>query len=89
MAQKSDVVIVIGGAYSNNTHELVQTCRRHCARVYHVQTAHDLRPEWFEAAETVGITAGTSTPDSVIEEVEQWLKKSLPVNANDYEKSLV
>jgi 4-hydroxy-3-methylbut-2-enyl diphosphate reductase len=70
LAQQSDVVIVIGGAHSNNTRELVATCRRYCARVHHVQTAAELRPEWFAGTETVGITAGTSTPDTAIEEVE-------------------
>jgi 4-hydroxy-3-methylbut-2-enyl diphosphate reductase len=73
LARQSDVVVVIGGAHSNNTHELVRACSRDCARVHHVQTAGDLRPEWFAQARTVGITAGTSTPDSVIDEVEQWL----------------
>jgi 4-hydroxy-3-methylbut-2-en-1-yl diphosphate reductase len=71
MAQRSDVVIVIGGAHSNNTQELVKTCRRHCARVHHVQGAADLRTEWFRSADTVGITAGTSTPDNVIDDVER------------------
>ena len=70
LAQQSDVVIVIGGAHSNNTRELVATCSRNCGRVYHVQTAADLRPEWFTGTETVGITAGTSTPDAAIEDVE-------------------
>jgi 4-hydroxy-3-methylbut-2-enyl diphosphate reductase len=73
LAQQSDVVVVIGGAHSNNTHELVKTCSRHCERVHHVQTAEDLRAEWFENAEVVGVTAGTSTPDSSIKEVENWL----------------
>jgi len=73
LAQQSDVVIVIGGLHSNNTRELVATCRRLCARVHHVQTARDLRPDWFGEAETVGVTAGTSTPDTIIKEVEQWL----------------
>ncbi len=75
LAQQADVVVVIGGLHSNNTHELVRTCSRYCARVFHVQTAQDLRPEWFEAAQTVGLTAGTSTPDAVIEAVEQELRK--------------
>jgi len=74
LAQRADVVIVIGGRHSNNTRELVQTCARHCARVHHVQTAGDLRPEWFQADDTVGITAGTSTPDGVIHELEAWLQ---------------
>ena len=73
LARKCDVVIVIGGAHSNNTHELVKTCSRYCARVHHVQTADDLRAGWFANAETVGITAGTSTPDSVINEIERRL----------------
>ena len=73
LARASDVVIVIGGSQSNNTHELVRTCRRFCNRVHHVQTADDLQVDWFEEAKTVGITAGTSTPDSLITAVEAWL----------------
>ena len=49
IAKKSDVIIVIGGAHSNNTHELVKTCSRFCPRVHHIQTAADLCPEWFRA----------------------------------------
>jgi 4-hydroxy-3-methylbut-2-enyl diphosphate reductase len=78
LAQQSDVVIVIGGAHSNNTHELVKTCKRFSGRVHHVQTASDLQKDWFNGAETVGITAGTSTPDSSIEEVEHWLLSLTP-----------
>ncbi|MDB6123696.1 MAG: 4-hydroxy-3-methylbut-2-enyl diphosphate reductase [Pedosphaera sp.] len=74
LAQKSDVVVVIGGSHSNNTHELVSTCKRHCPRVHHVQTTGDLRREWFADVRTVGITAGTSTPDTAIDQVEEWLK---------------
>jgi len=74
VAQQSDAVIVIGGAHSNNTHELVRTCGRYCRHVHHVQMASDLQPEWFAPNQTVGITAGTSTPDSIVDEVERWLK---------------
>jgi len=73
VAQQSDVVVVIGGAHSNNTHELVKTCSRYCERVHHVQTVEDLRVEWFENTEVVGVTAGTSTPDKSIKNVEDWL----------------
>jgi 4-hydroxy-3-methylbut-2-enyl diphosphate reductase len=75
LARVCDVVIVIGGAQSNNTHELVNTCSRFCRRVHHVQTAGDLRPEWFGEEDTVGITAGTSTPDRIIDEVQQQLEQ--------------
>ena len=73
LAQQADVVVVIGGAHSNNTQELVTACSRFCGRVHHVQSANDLRDEWFEGAHSVGITAGTSTPDTSIDEVERWL----------------
>ena len=75
MARISDVVIVIGGAHSNNTQELVRTCARYCTRVHHVQTPSDLRSEWFEGARTVGLTAGTSTPDSIIDAIERRLRQ--------------
>jgi 4-hydroxy-3-methylbut-2-en-1-yl diphosphate reductase len=58
MARQADVVIVVGGRSSNNTRELVRTCARYCARVHHVQTDADVRPEWFDAAKVVGLTAG-------------------------------
>ncbi len=74
LARQADVVVVIGGAHSNNTHELVKTCSRYCSQVVHVQTAEDLQPEWFAGAQVVGVTAGTSTPDAAIREVQEWLE---------------
>jgi 4-hydroxy-3-methylbut-2-enyl diphosphate reductase len=74
LAQQSTVVVVIGGAHSNNTRELVSTCARHCHRVHHIQTAADLRADWFQPDDTVGLTAGTSTPDDVIDHVEQCVR---------------
>lgn len=75
MARQADVVIVVGGKSSNNTRELVKTCARYCARVHHVQTEADVRPEWFAAASIVGLTAGTSTPDEVIDRVEARIEQ--------------
>jgi 4-hydroxy-3-methylbut-2-enyl diphosphate reductase len=74
LAKKADVVIVIGGAHSNNTRELVQTCLKFCARVHHIQSPEDLNPDWWAPGETIGLTAGTSTPDVVIDAVEQKLQ---------------
>jgi 4-hydroxy-3-methylbut-2-enyl diphosphate reductase len=74
MACEADVVIVVGGRSSNNTRELVNTCARYCDRVHHVQTETDVRNEWFEAATVVGLTAGTSTPDEVIDRVEARIR---------------
>jgi len=73
MACQADVVIVIGGRSSNNTRELAATCARHCARVHHVETGADVRPEWLEGAGVVGLTAGTSTLDHTVDEVHQAL----------------
>jgi 4-hydroxy-3-methylbut-2-enyl diphosphate reductase len=88
MARQADVVIVVGGRSSNNTRELVQTCARYCGCVHHVETDADVRPEWFAAAQVVGLTAGTSTPDEVIDRVEARIRlcaddcASAPASAN-------
>ena len=75
LARRCDVVIVIGGANSNNTRELVKTCSAHCRHVRHVQSELDLHREWFASAGTVGITAGTSTPEAVIERVDRRIRE--------------
>jgi len=77
LARQCDVVIVIGGANSNNTRELANTCSRYCSQVHHVQTESDLRSEWFRAAGVVGITAGTSTPDQVIDRVIDHIEQRI------------
>lgn len=85
LAQQCDVVVVIGGANSNNTRELVKTCSQFCPRVHHVRTAADLREAWFREMDITGITAGTSTPDKLIDGVEHWLRafdSRKPVQSN-------
>jgi 4-hydroxy-3-methylbut-2-enyl diphosphate reductase len=87
LARQSDVVIVVGGASSNNTRELVNTCTRYCSHVHHVQTEADLDPEWFLTAGTVGITAGTSTPDDVIDRVEARIRNGCLPDARREDRS--
>lgn len=64
-----DVIIVIGGKQSANTRHLWEICRE-MKPSYLIQGADDLQPEWFRGAGLVGLTAGSSTPDYVIDEVE-------------------
>jgi 4-hydroxy-3-methylbut-2-enyl diphosphate reductase len=65
-----DVILVIGGKKSANTKHLWEICRE-AKPSYLVQGADDIDPQWFTSAEVVGVTAGASTPDYVIEEVER------------------
>lgn len=69
-----DAVVVVGGRNSNNTRELASLCRSTGKPAYHVQTADELRSEWFVNCRTVGLTAGTSTLDETIEEVYRTLR---------------
>lgn len=62
LARSVDVMVVVGGLNSGNTTRLAEICRRVNDRVYHVETADELKPEWFQGATSVGVTAGASTP---------------------------
>jgi len=75
LGRQSDVVIVVGGANSNNTKELARTCGRYCEAVYHVQSPEDVRAEWLPWGGVAGLTAGTSTPDTLIDAVEKRIIK--------------
>jgi 4-hydroxy-3-methylbut-2-enyl diphosphate reductase len=74
LAREVDLVIAIGGQASANTRKLVQAAKEEGAQAYQVERASDLRPEWFEQISRVGITAGASTPDVVIDEVEERIR---------------
>ncbi|MEM8671760.1 MAG: 4-hydroxy-3-methylbut-2-enyl diphosphate reductase [Planctomycetota bacterium] len=70
-----DAVVVVGGQNSNNTRRLAELCRQHDVPALHVSTAEEVDPEWLGDAETVGLTAGTSTLDRTINEVHQRLEE--------------
>jgi 4-hydroxy-3-methylbut-2-en-1-yl diphosphate reductase len=70
-----EAMIVVGGANSNNTRQLVLRCQARGLPAYHVQGPEDVRPEWFDGLETVGLTAGTSTLDETIDAVEHAMQQ--------------
>ncbi len=70
-----DFMVVVGGKNSNNTKELVRRCQDRNIPAQHIQKASDLKREWFHGVQTVGLTAGTSTLDSTIEEVYEVLQQ--------------
>jgi 4-hydroxy-3-methylbut-2-en-1-yl diphosphate reductase len=75
LVEQVEAMVVVGGRNSNNTRELVKYCRDHGLPTWHVQTASDLDPADFAGYHVVGLTAGTSTLDSAIEEVKGVLER--------------
>src|SRR5205823_473412 len=75
LAARCEVILVVGGRNSNNTRQLVRSCEAEGARAYQIETAAEIQPEWLAGAETVGLTAGTSTPDEVIEDAHRRLMR--------------
>ena len=69
LAGKMDAMIVIGGKNSANTGRLAQVCKEQGCPTYHVETAAELDTAWFRGMKNIGITAGASTPDWIIQEV--------------------
>ena len=74
LAAAADVMIVIGGRHSSNTRRLYEICSEECANTYFIQTLDDLRLELPKTARLVGITAGASTPNKLIEEVQHYVR---------------
>lgn len=70
VAAKADVMIVIGGKNSSNTQKLYEICKYECNNTYYIQTVDDIDNIWFADCNVVGITAGASTPNNIIEEVQ-------------------
>jgi len=74
LAEECDVVVVVGGPDSNNSRKLTELARQLGRPAYQVAGAGELRPEWFAGARVVGLAAGTSTPDPIIQEVRARLE---------------
>ncbi len=74
IASQVENMIVIGGTHSSNTRKLYEICKEECENTYFIQTLDDLRLELPKAASPVGITAGASTPNNIIEEVQNYVR---------------
>jgi 4-hydroxy-3-methylbut-2-en-1-yl diphosphate reductase len=74
LASESDVVVVVGGPESNNSKKLTELARQLGRPAFQVAAASELRPDWFQRGQVIGLTAGTSTPDRVIDEVRERLE---------------
>ncbi|MCD8038598.1 MAG: 4-hydroxy-3-methylbut-2-enyl diphosphate reductase [Lachnospiraceae bacterium] len=74
LAAAADVMIVIGGTHSSNTRKLYELCKSRCASTYYIQTLADLKLDLPNSVELVGITAGASTPNKIIEEVQNYVR---------------
>ncbi len=87
LATHVDVMVVVGSRNSSNTRSLVKICEAKKVATYQIETAAELRREWFECKESVGVTAGASTPDWLIKEVLIWMSE-LESNAAQDEKMI-
>lgn len=74
IARKSDAMIVIGGKHSSNTQKLYEICKAECLNTHFIQTLDDLDLKHFESFRSVGITAGASTPNNIIKEVQSYVR---------------
>ena len=70
LAKEVEAMIVVGGKSSSNTQKLFEICKNECANTYYIQTIDDLDPAVLRTIDNVGITAGASTPNKIIEEVQ-------------------
>ncbi len=77
VARQSDVMIVIGDKHSSNTQKLYEISKKECANTYYIQTTKDMDYHQIKSINNVGITAGASTPNYIIEEVSKNVRNEL------------
>ena len=75
VASVVDTMLVVGDRHSSNTQKLYEICLQECEETHFVETVQDMDAHWFENAKRVGITAGASTPQKIIEEVQKYVRE--------------
>ncbi len=75
IAKKSEAMLVIGGRHSSNTQKLYEICKSECENTFFIQTLDDLGLVELESFRSVGITAGASTPNNIIKEVQSYVSR--------------
>jgi 4-hydroxy-3-methylbut-2-enyl diphosphate reductase len=74
IAQKVDIMLVVGGKNSANTTQLTRLCESLSVPTYHIETPSEIKQEWLKGVKRLGITAGASTPEWIIKEVQENLR---------------
>ncbi len=77
LSKENDLMIVVGGRHSSNTSKLYDVCRENCEKTYQIETAAEIRKEFFEDVSSVGVVAGASTPAAIIKEVIKTMSEIL------------
>jgi 4-hydroxy-3-methylbut-2-enyl diphosphate reductase len=78
-----DVVLVIGAANSSNANRLVEVSQGNGTRAYLINDVRDIKPEWLAGVRRIGITAGASTPEVLVTEAMEALRKSAAVSVRE------
>ena len=77
LSRKNDAMVIIGGRHSSNTKKLFDVCKENCAKTVHVETADELKADFFDGVSSVGVVAGASTPAAIIKEVIKTMTEIL------------
>ena len=77
LSRESDVMLVVGGRHSSNTRKLYDVCSENCPKTYQIETADELRADWFFEEADIGVVAGASTPAAIIKEVIKTMTEIL------------
>jgi 4-hydroxy-3-methylbut-2-enyl diphosphate reductase len=92
LAQRVDVMLVVGSHNSSNSNRLREVAEARGVRAYMIDGPQDLRREWFEGVRSVGLTAGASAPELLVQQVIKWLQglgAQLAESPADYSEGVV